>query len=37
MEQSPLMDARGFARNIDGAYRQMWQGWCEKAEGEPIR
>jgi predicted O-linked N-acetylglucosamine transferase (SPINDLY family) len=28
MEQSPLMDAPKFARNIEAAYRQMWQTWC---------
>jgi len=25
---SPLMDHRGFARNLESAYRQMWQTWC---------
>jgi protein O-GlcNAc transferase len=29
MEQSPLMDAPRFARNIEAAYRQMWRKWCE--------
>jgi len=29
MEQSPLMDAPKFARNIESAYRQMWQIWCK--------
>jgi protein O-GlcNAc transferase len=28
MEQSPLMDAPRFARNIESAYRQMWRTWC---------
>jgi protein O-GlcNAc transferase len=28
METSPLMDASRFARNIEAAYRQMWQNWC---------
>jgi predicted O-linked N-acetylglucosamine transferase (SPINDLY family) len=28
MQQSPLMDAPGFARQIEAAYRQMWQTWC---------
>jgi len=31
MEQSPLMDAPKFARNIEAAYRQMWRTWCETA------
>jgi len=30
MIQSPLMDAPLFARNIEQAYRQMWQAWCQK-------
>ncbi len=30
MKASPLMDAQAFARNIEGAYRQMWQKWCAK-------
>ena len=25
---SPLMDHRGFARNLETAYRQMWRSWC---------
>jgi predicted O-linked N-acetylglucosamine transferase (SPINDLY family) len=29
MEQSPLMDAPRFARNVESAYRQMWRTWCE--------
>ena len=28
MERSPLMDAPRFARNIEAAYRTMWQRWC---------
>jgi predicted O-linked N-acetylglucosamine transferase (SPINDLY family) len=28
MEQSPLMDATGFARGIEAAYRQIWRRWC---------
>jgi protein O-GlcNAc transferase len=30
MEKSPLMDAPRFARNIEAAYRRMWQTWCEQ-------
>jgi predicted O-linked N-acetylglucosamine transferase (SPINDLY family) len=29
IERSPLMDAAGFARNIEAAYRFMWQQWCQ--------
>jgi protein O-GlcNAc transferase len=32
MEQSPLMDATRFARNIEAIYRQMWRDWCETAQ-----
>jgi len=28
MEQSPLMDAPRFARDVEAAYRQMWRKWC---------
>ncbi len=28
MEQSPLMDGPRFARNVEAAYRRMWQAWC---------
>jgi protein O-GlcNAc transferase len=28
MERSPLMDAERFAKDIEAAYRQMWQTWC---------
>jgi protein O-GlcNAc transferase len=31
MEQSPLMDAPKFARNVESAYRQMWHAWCARA------
>jgi protein O-GlcNAc transferase len=29
MLASPLMDAPRFARGIEGAYRHMWNTWCE--------
>jgi protein O-GlcNAc transferase len=32
MQQSPLMDAPKFARNIEAAYRQMWHCWCELSQ-----
>ena len=28
MQQSPLMDAQRFARNVEAAYRQMWAAYC---------
>lgn len=28
MQASPLMDARGLAKEIETAYRQAWQRWC---------
>ncbi len=28
MQGSVLMDAGRFARNIEGAYREMWLRWC---------
>jgi protein O-GlcNAc transferase len=30
MECSPLMDAGTFARDMEGIFRQVWKGWCEK-------
>jgi predicted O-linked N-acetylglucosamine transferase (SPINDLY family) len=31
MEQSPMMDAPKFARNIEAAYRRMWHTWCQRS------
>ncbi len=31
MQESPLMDAARFARNMEHAYRQIWQTWCATA------
>jgi predicted O-linked N-acetylglucosamine transferase (SPINDLY family) len=28
--QSPLMDQAAFARDMEAAYRSMWQIWCEQ-------
>jgi predicted O-linked N-acetylglucosamine transferase (SPINDLY family) len=29
MRRSPLMDAVRFTRDVEAAYRAMWQAWCE--------
>jgi protein O-GlcNAc transferase len=28
MERSPLRDTKGFVRDVEAAYRDMWQRWC---------
>jgi predicted O-linked N-acetylglucosamine transferase (SPINDLY family) len=30
LEQSPLMDAAGFTRKLEAAYRSAWIGWCAR-------
>jgi protein O-GlcNAc transferase len=35
MEQSPLMDAPRFARNLEAAYRTMWRRWCGRTLATP--
>jgi predicted O-linked N-acetylglucosamine transferase (SPINDLY family) len=29
MARSPLLDFKGFAQNVEGAYRRMWIDWCQ--------
>ena len=31
IRQSPLTDAKRFARNVESAYRQMWLRWCQSS------
>jgi predicted O-linked N-acetylglucosamine transferase (SPINDLY family) len=28
MQRSPLMDAQGFARDVEAQLREMWRSWC---------
>ena len=35
LKASPLMDAPQFARDVEKAYRQMWQCWCGTRRGIP--
>ncbi|WP_321886554.1 O-linked N-acetylglucosamine transferase, SPINDLY family protein [Paraburkholderia bannensis] len=30
MQASPLMDGARFARNMEAAFRHMWQAWCDE-------
>lgn len=34
LQDSPLADGPGFARDVEAAYRQMWRAWCAT---EPTR
>ena len=36
MQDSPLMDATRFARNIEAAYRQLWINWCAQSPPDPL-
>jgi predicted O-linked N-acetylglucosamine transferase (SPINDLY family) len=29
LERSPMRDFRGFTRELESAYREMWKNWCE--------
>ena len=33
MASSPLTDAKAFARDMEAAYRTMWQAWCAQQAG----
>jgi predicted O-linked N-acetylglucosamine transferase (SPINDLY family) len=32
MSASPVMDERGFARDVENAYTVMWQNWCSNVD-----
>ncbi|HMF19344.1 MAG TPA: tetratricopeptide repeat protein, partial [Gemmataceae bacterium] len=36
MEQSPLMDGKRFARNVEQAFRQMWRRWCQQERPQEV-
>ena len=36
MAASPLCDGRAFARKIEGAFRTMWQYWCNDRFEKPY-
>ena len=29
ISRSPLCNARGFARDVESAYRTLWESWCD--------
>ena len=37
MRHCPLMDAPRFTRNIESAYRLLWQAWCAKGQSKPSK
>ncbi len=37
MLHSPLLDAQGFTRNLEAAYRQMWVRWCQPSSGNMTK
>jgi predicted O-linked N-acetylglucosamine transferase (SPINDLY family) len=34
MLASPLMDAAGYARGVEAAFRQAWRDWCRTGPGD---
>lgn len=30
LADAPMLDARGFVRSLESAYRRMWHQWCDK-------
>lgn len=33
LQESPIMNATQFARDLESEYRQMWRRWCEQRSG----
>ena len=36
MQQSPLMDGKRFALNVERAFRQMWRRWCAQTKPATV-
>jgi protein O-GlcNAc transferase len=37
LQKSPLMDAPGFARNLEALYRAAWAAWCDGSKESVAR
>jgi protein O-GlcNAc transferase len=37
MQDSPVMDGKGFAQGVEEAYREMWEKWCEGKAVEEVK
>ena len=37
MAASPLCDAKGYTRDLEAAYREMWQKYCEASGKQQVR
>jgi protein O-GlcNAc transferase len=37
MAGSPLCDGERFAREVEGAYREMWRSWCRAAGKKSVK
>ena len=37
LEQSTLLDAQGFTRGLESAYRQMWRAYCDGRPPAPMQ
>lgn len=35
LEQSPMRDFRGFTRELEAAYRELWADWCRRLGRRP--
>jgi predicted O-linked N-acetylglucosamine transferase (SPINDLY family) len=37
MKNSPLCDGKTFTRDLEAAYREMWENWCATSTGTSER